>query len=285
MRSAAAAPVPWPNDFVRQPLFASVAEVARRLTVRNTWPSLEELNRLARVEGLVNARGLPLRFVAQTSPCGQRAYEAGILTRGEILTRVDNWHDVFNALVWFAFPQSKAALNAVQCRCLRDSGRGGNRPPLSDAATLFDESGLILVVQDDELVELLRTHRWREAFLTRRAAWSEVRVYLFGHALLEKSLAPFPAMTAKCLYLRLDRLPPADSPPPVEVDAAAAAMWLDGAVTRPADLFPLPVLGIPGLWPENRHPGFYDDTAVFRCRSDQPYTLESNSQSITSQGP
>lgn len=259
----------WRSDFAGQPLFASVSDVARRLAVRDAWPSLEELNRLARFAGIVNARGLPLRFVSQTSPCSQRDYEARILASGEVPTRADNWHDLFNALVWLTFPRTKAALNAVQCRCLQVSGRGGNRPPLSDAATLFDESGLILVTQDDALVELLRAHRWQEVFLSRRAAWRDVRVYLFGHALLEKSLAPFPAMTAKCLCLQLDPLPPADSAPPPEVDATVAAMWLEGTVTRPADLFPVPVLGIPGLWPENRIPGFYDDNRVFRARPSQ----------------
>lgn len=274
----------WRSDFARQPLFASIADVACRLGARDTWPGLEDLNRLADLGGLANARGLPLRFVAQTRPCGQRDYEAGILASGEVPTRADNWHDLFNALVWLAFPRTKAVLNAVQCHSLQRNVTG-NRPPLSDAATLFDESGLILVLRDDDLVELLRAHRWREAFLSRRAAWREVRVYLFGHALLEKSLAPFPAMTAKCLCLHLDPLPPADEPPPVEVDAAAAGLWHDGAVTRPAELFPLPVLGIPGLWPENLNPGFYDDTSVFRAHSGRTCGLESVRQSIKTRGP
>jgi hypothetical protein len=272
------------SDVARQPLFASIADVACRLGNHSGWPGLEELNRLARLAGIVNLRGVPLRFVPQVSRRGQRDYETGILATGEIPTRPENWHDLFNALVWLAFPRTKAALNAVQCRCLQRNGRG-NRPPLSDAATLFDESGLILVARDDELAGLLRAHRWREAFLTRRAAWREVRVCLFGHALLEKSLAPFPAMTAKCLCLHLDPLPPADTAPKAEVDAAVASVWLDGAVTRPADLFPLPVLGIPGLWPENEDPDFYADRSVFRSRSWRPYTLESGLQSTTTQGP
>ena len=63
-------------------------------------------------------------------------------------------------------------------------------------------------------------------------------------------------MTAKCLWLQRDSLPAADAAPPAEVDAAVASVWLDGAVSRTADLFPLPVLGIPGLWPENQHVDF-----------------------------
>lgn len=273
----------WRSDLTRQPLFASIVEIASRLDTPAGWPDLKELNRLAGLAGMVNARGLPLRFVAQTRRRGQRDYEVGILASGEIPTRPGNWHDLFNAMVWLAFPRTKAALNAVQCRCLQGNGRG-NRPPLSDAATLFDESGLILVARDHELAALLRAHRWRDAFLARRAAWREVRVYLVGHALLEKCMAPYPAMTAKCLCLHLDPLPPANTTPATEVDAAASSAWLDGAVAQPADLFPLPVLGIPGLWPDNQNPHFYDDSAVFRSRSERPHTLESNPQSIRIQG-
>ena len=41
------------------------------------------------------------------------------------------------------------------------------------------------------------------------------------------------------------------------------------ASTTPAKLalkpfLPLPVLGVPGWWPANELPGFYDDRAVFR---------------------
>jgi len=32
------------------------------------------------------------------------------------------------------------------------------------------------------------------------------------------------------------------------------------------DFLPLPVLGIPGWWPANEQPGFYDDELVFRPR-------------------
>ncbi len=272
------------DDLAHRPLFASVAGIARRLGRPDGWPSLEALNRLARHAAIVNARGVPLRFVTQTQRQGQRAYESGILASGEVPTRAGNRHDLFNALVWLAFPRTKAALNAIQCRCLQGIGRG-NRPPLSDAATLFDESGLILVARDDELATPLRAQRWREAFLDRRDAWREARVYLFGHALLEKSMAPYPAMTAKCICLRLASLPPADQAPPSELDAAVAAVCLDGAVSRPADLFPLPVLGIPGLWPDNRQPDFYANSAVFRSRASQPYRLESSPQSTTTQGP
>lgn len=251
----------WLADFADGPLFGSLASVAPSIAGRTVWPGLTELNRLAENSGLVNAAGRPVRFVAQTVRCGQRDYEAQILSTGRVPTRAENWHDLLNALVWLALPRTKAALNAVQCSAL---AAGGRRPPLSDAATLFDESGLVLLARDDGMAGLLRARRWREAFLDRRAAWCEVRCYVVGHALLEKALAPFPAMTAKCLALTSEALPAPDAPPPDWLDRAIAQRWTGGCVRTPADLFPLPVLGIPGVWPANEQPDFYADARVFR---------------------
>jgi hypothetical protein len=44
---------------------------------------------------------------------------------------------------------------------------------------------------------------------------------------------------------------------------AAQALGSSTALT-PRALAPLPVLGVPGWWPANEAPGFYDDAAVFR---------------------
>jgi len=37
-----------------------------------------------------------------------------------------------------------------------------------------------------------------------------------------------------------------------------------GRIARPADLFPLPVLGIPGWWPDNEVATFYGREDIFR---------------------
>ena len=47
----------------------------------------------------------------------------------------------------------------------------------------------------------------------------------------------------------------------VIVAGAGGAAHLPGMV---ASLTPLPVLGVPGWWPDNADPGFYADTSVFR---------------------
>lgn len=250
----------WHEGFADSPPFAHYRPWAAHLAGAD-WPSLTKLDALAREQDLRNARGLPVRFVAQSRRCGQRDYETSILDSGQVPTREGNWHDLLNALVWLAWPRTKAALNHFQCRQL---AAGQPRSPASDAATLFDESGLLLAGPDPSLPGLLTEHHWGEAFLARRGAWADMEARVVGHALLEKLLHPWPAITAKCLYLRLDETDPGR----VDLDGTLAAFWAEKdeqqAAIRPAELFPVPVLGIPGWWPDNEDPGFYADVKVFR---------------------
>lgn len=255
------APPGWRADFAASAPFHHLAPLAARLE-SDTWPSLARLNLLAEEQCLRNAAGLPLRFAAQHARRGQRDYEAGILADGAVPSRERNWHDLLNALTWLAFPRAKAALNAAQCGEL-DGRQGLPRGPRSDAATLFDESGLLLLAADAELAELLAARQWRRAFVERRRLWDAARAYVFGHAALEKLLAPWPGITAKCLFIQVAAVPE-PGPPGDGLDHALAECWRDGRVARPAELFPLPLLGIPGWWPANADPAFYRDADVFR---------------------
>lgn len=78
---------------------------------------------------------------------------------------------------------------------------GKSRGPARDAATIYDENSALLVVRDDAegaaLVDALRNHRWREALVERAAMFGrDAEVWLFGHALMEKLVAPYKAITA-----------------------------------------------------------------------------------------
>ena len=90
-----------------------------------------------------------------------------------------------------------------------------------------------------------------------RPLWREARLVLFGHALLEKLVSPRKPMVAH-VY-------PA---PEAMTSIADLDAWLARDVqpaTWAAKPFaPLPVLGVPGWWPANEAPGFYDDPDVFR---------------------
>ena len=85
----------------------------------------------------------------------------------------------------------------------------------------------------------------------------------FGHALLEKLVGPFKAITA-CVV-----------PLPTTADPdGAAAQFVESTDLAPRLLPHLPVLGIPGWCAENADPRFYDDPRVFRAQSSPLRTRE-----------
>src|SRR5438132_10543222 len=106
-------------------------------------PDIAEINRVATTSRLSLPDGTALRFeAAPARRSGALGYERRIRDEGVIEFRAGHCHDFANALVWLAFPLTKAALNAVH---LRD-GRGTTanaRSRARDAATLVDEAGLI----------------------------------------------------------------------------------------------------------------------------------------------
>lgn len=212
--------------------------------------------------------GRELRFVAPQE--GERLdYERCVQQRGVVPTRPGNWHDFFNALVWFVFPRAKAVINARHCAAL-ERAAGAARGPLRDALTLFDECGMLVVSSDADLLDGLRAHHWRETFHGARVrVLREMRFLVFGHAMLDALRRPFPGLCAKALYrevpaawLRLDEEAALD-----ESDAWLAA-WLadESRALAPRCFAPLPVLGIPEVVPANAEAAFYLDREQFRRR-------------------
>ena len=222
-------------------------------------PSLKALNQAARQRRIRNARGQPIQFIEQQKPCGQREYEWHIHEHGHVLTRAGLWHDIFNACMWLTYPNTKAELNAVHARQPAQQ----QRTPASDAATVFDESGAVLIGPDPRLAMWLKQHDWRSAFITHRHLWHTHRLLIIGHAVLEKLANPYPGMIAKVMYQPWPEVATLSDLPP-ELDACVAQRWRTDEFTRPADLFPVPVLGIPGADPDNERPSYYDNVAVFR---------------------
>ena len=206
----------------------------------------------------LNAAGrAPVRFVPQSALPDGTAYEQFIFDTGCVPTR-ENLHDFFNGLVWLHFPLTKKRLNRLQAGAIAVHGVGAVRGPLRDALTLFDESGALLVAPEP-LWQALVARDWQRLFIGLRGLWAEARLVLFGHALLEKLVSPRKPITAHVF-----RAPAAIKNAALpEVDAwLAQALQPQLWVQKP--FVPLPVLGVPGWWPENGQPDFYDDTKVFR---------------------
>ena len=229
---------------------------------------IDAFNRSAEALGLRNHAAQLLRFVPQSALPEGRAYEEFIGATGQVPTR-DNLHDFFNGLVWQTFPLIKRQLNALQAAQIAQAGIGKSRGPARDAATIFDENAALLVVREGSagraLVDALRSHDWLEALHEKSAMFgNDVRLWLFGHALMEKLVAPRKAITAhtRVIFVGDDVLALAPQDQRAWLDAHVAEQLANEGLTT-ADFTPLPVLGVPGWWP-GQEKDFYLDTTVFR---------------------
>ena len=211
--------------------------------------SLESLNRLAGDSNIKTETGKAIRFVPPSS--SDPYYEVHVFESGQVQTRPENRHDLFNALAWFAFPKTKARINAMHAAQIprEREANGGRRGRLRDMLTIFDEGGAIAVC-GGEVAALIRQARWAELFLKRHR---ELRIVVLGHAVLEQALAPHPGITCKVIF--------AD---PAEDPDTRAAQWLAAEGQSPRDLPPLPVFGYPGWFAGSGRSEFYADQRYFR---------------------
>lgn len=250
-----ATPPPWPpgHDVPdwSAPWFAPVAAHGARAlaTVHTGTPLPDALNA---------NEAAPVRFVPQAAlPAGQ-AYEDFIFTHGQVPTR-EGWHDFFNALIWQALPQTKRRCNALQAAEIARHGVQARRGPVRDAITVLDENGALLHAPD-ALWQALVERRWADLFGPLRPLWQQAALLLPGHAALEKLLTPYKSITVHVL-----RVAPAFDP---AGDLHALDAWLAQTLTpellATKPFAPLPVLGVPGWWPANENPAFYQDATIFR---------------------
>ena len=212
-----------------------------------------------------------MRFVSQAALDDGQPYERFIFEQGQVPTR-DGLHDFFNGLCWQAFPHAKSRLNALQAAEIERTGVGAVRGPVRDAITVFDENGALLQAPD-ALWEALLARQWQRLFVDLRPLWAQARLLVWGHALLEKLVAPRKDMTAHVWRANapLEGGPPCLGGPSAQAGLAGLARadtWLAAALTPEAlaakPFTPLPLLGVPGWWPANETPAFYDDARVFR---------------------
>ena len=243
------------------------------------FPTAGELCRMLPA-GIESHGGQPVRFIPAGDIPGV-AYEDHIFSTGRVSTRPDSWHDLFNAMVWCRFPRLKAAMNAVhfeQQKTRQSPARGvrGARGKMRDALTLLDESGAIVVGSDRESLQAMAEHDWPRVFGSGTSSQpnsdepDKLDLFLCGHALLEKFLDPYKAITAKVLLVQVEEHSKLLSRNDfiARLDHRLADRLLDGNLfSHPADLSPLPLMGVPGWWPE-QDSAFYSDRGVFRPRRE-----------------
>lgn len=258
----------WDPDFLeRSPMLEPLRDAASTLRGFSQWPSREALDALLADRELVTAGGARLHLVPP-SP-SRESYESRIYLRGEMQYREREWHDLFNLLVWLAYPHTKRALNAAHREALMHTPAhnrtNGTRGRVRDALTVFDESGIIAVSSGEDLLAHVHAFQWKPLFRAQRErVRAEMRFYLFGHAMFEKALQPYVGMTAHALLVPVSR-ETISSQPAQQLEAidALSATHVSAMVT-PQALSPLPLLGVPGWWPPNEAETFYDNEDYFR---------------------
>lgn len=208
------------------------------------------------VAGALNALArAPKQFVPQSALPDGEAYESFIFSTGQVPTR-DGLHDFFNGLCWMQFPCTKTRLNQLQAAQIAASGIAPVRGPARDALTVFDENAAFFQ-GPDVLWDALARKDWATLFGPLRSAWQDVRLVLFGHALLEKLVYPRKPITAHVYRARAASNSIADMDAWMALDLTAEKL-----ATKP--FAHLPVLGVPGWCADNASPGFYGDLTVFR---------------------
>lgn len=210
------------NPDLQSPLFAPLWPITERLCRRNDWPAPDDYTAL--VARIREERGLSLpalRFAPQSKKPRRakrgpveldQLYDGSIALRGEVPCLTESYHDLFNAVIFAAFPLAKQALHARQFRALRERVTPGvtrlpeARTREQDALTVFDEGGSVVVVSR-EFAE-----RWpadNQPTLLDDGS-TQARLWIFGHALLEHILYGKYQLRSCAVVLTTDDEMPAD---------------------------------------------------------------------------
>ena len=267
----------WKADFYRSSeLYIPIIPSFFRLNHnKSQWPKLGDFQSLldSHPKPIVNSQQKRIQFVNQSHQCDsfQDQYEPRIYLKGEVQTRLKNWHDFFQVLVWHTFPKTKTMLNTLHYQAstkrLNENSNNKQRTKLENFLTLFDECGIVIVSQHKYLLELIRNFRWENLFWEQRKEFgSNIECFTFGHAMYEKALSPYIGMTANALLISVnedffslnytDKL--------LTIDEIIIQKLKEEKSLNPNKLNPFPVLGVPGWYEQNDNLEFYLNEGYFR---------------------
>lgn len=201
------------QGFRESPWYFTIAELWQRFERHARFPTPDELSALYRdctaQLPLLASDAARISFAAVGPKKKKRArgstvqlaelYEGRIVEHGEVNTRLEDWHDYFNALAFCAFPRAKWALHKrgyeLWCQRIVPGAHKlpGARTPEQNALVLFDEGGIALAVHAHH-AELLKSPE--SATFERDVAqlWDQgdALPVPFGHALHEHLIAGLP---------------------------------------------------------------------------------------------
>lgn len=236
---------------------------------QSSWPTLQDYNLMLAKE-INNKNNKPISFVTQNDKCPvfEEEYEPKIYLSGQIQTRLNNWHDFFQVLVWKTFPKTKALLNKFHfdAATIRQQTTKNQRTAIENFVTLFDECGSIVVATDKAILDLVSDFKWQEFFVNNKQNFGKnIECLVFGHAMYEKALSPYIGMTSHCLLFIVEgeyfNLATAEKTEFIDKLVHNYLSQQNNLTTK--TLTPLPILGVPG-WYNYQDESFYNNTQYFR---------------------
>lgn len=232
------------------------------------WPCLTDINQWVASE---------LCFIDNRDFNSGLYYEQHIHQYQQVPTRLQHWHDFFNAIIWALFPKTKAYLNGLHVKDIAQHGLSP-RTPQRNRATQFDECGVVIAYSDDSIPQHLLQHQWQQAFVKQRHHWSnKIQAFMFGHANYEMLIDPYIGMTGKWLgvkvpdtfwqtskqqqYAHLDK-------------QLSLALQQQCLFAQPGKLPPLPLLGVPAWHQKQQDTTFYNNKNYFRAKTQPTAYLQ-----------
>jgi len=264
-----------PEFYLDNPLFTDIASLASNFKEFSQWPDLDDYNQFISniYQNILNENQIKLRFVSQGSKpeCYEDGYEPRIYLKGEIQTRLQNWHDFFQIMIWARYPHLKSFINALHYKAIYEKHQSdtisSQRGAVENTLTLFDECGAIIVSSNTKLLKLISNFSWEELFIKHRTAFrNELDCYIFGHALYEKALSPYIGMTAHAILIEVDAgFFTQDSISKKKIlEEKSIDYFKKSSTINTRLLHPFPILGVPGWDKRNESTDFYKDENYFR---------------------
>ena len=260
----------WHHEFIKQLPMLPLQQLETHFGLSDFthWPNADGLNDLKALQKNVDIPD----FVCQSQLNPSEHYYEQIIHQQQIIpTRPNSWHDLFNGLIWLQFPKTKRLLNQQHVEDIEQHGVSP-RTLRRNNLTHFDECGVILTYQTgsiaEQLINDLAQHQWQTVFVENRHCWgNQLNSFMFGHANLEMLLQPFIGLTGKWLALEVDKqfAHLSYKQQLAQIDEALPKLIQTTAIfAEKKPLYPIPLLGIPGVWDANIQADFYANTDYFR---------------------
>lgn len=229
------------------------------------FPSIADYNQLATqmYAKMALEEAYQVAFVLQDF---SKSFEKTAFIHRQIMTRLNNWHDLFNNLSWIIWPKTKWQI--IQRYFSEESTREtANRNQTQSFLAQLDECGFIVISADPMIAQLSFQHQWSELFYHQKSRLQWMEAFVFGHGLMEKGLNPYIGMTGKAVFIGVSQ---AYFELPLQERLAfsdhilSQFMLVASNCNNPRALQPFPFLGLPKWWENNEVLSFFQNTSYFR---------------------